>query len=140
MAVGAGVSAVPVTACRNRIVAGAAPGIAPCDPSHGEPAAAKQAVPVDRFPGIGRAARRVAAVDAEHRREPPLPEENQRLRGEGGKGRETRHRSRPTSSSTTCDPPSFPSRHARSEEHTSELQSLMRNSYAVFRLKKKKNT
>src|SRR3546814_4696495 len=27
----------------------------------------------------------------------------------------------------------------RSEEHTSELQSLMRNSYAVFFLKKKKN-
>src|SRR3546814_4228897 len=33
-------------------------------------------------------------------------------------------------------------RHAcgRSEEHTSELQSLMRISYAVFCLKKKKNT
>src|SRR3546814_1545728 len=29
---------------------------------------------------------------------------------------------------------------ARSEEHTSELQSLMRNSYAVFCLKTKKNT
>src|SRR3546814_5319417 len=29
---------------------------------------------------------------------------------------------------------------ARSEEHTSELQSLMRNSYAVFCLKKKKTT
>src|SRR3546814_3135325 len=28
----------------------------------------------------------------------------------------------------------------RSEEHTSELQSLMRNSYAVYCLKKKKNT
>src|SRR3546814_4126625 len=28
----------------------------------------------------------------------------------------------------------------RSEEHTSELQSLMRNSYAVLCLKKKKNT
>src|SRR3546814_5123589 len=28
---------------------------------------------------------------------------------------------------------------ARSEEHTSELQSLMRNSYAVFRLKKNNN-
>src|SRR3546814_6611899 len=28
--------------------------------------------------------------------------------------------------------------HSRSEEHTSELQSLMRNSYAVFCLKKKK--
>src|SRR3546814_19439897 len=27
--------------------------------------------------------------------------------------------------------------HTRSEEHTSELQSLMRNSYAVFCLKKK---
>src|SRR3546814_9161150 len=33
-----------------------------------------------------------------------------------------------------CDPP----RRLRSEEHTSELQALMRNSYAVFGLKKKK--
>src|SRR3546814_10482817 len=31
-------------------------------------------------------------------------------------------------------------RHQRSEEHTSELQSLMRISYAVFCLKKKKKT
>src|SRR3546814_2817737 len=31
-------------------------------------------------------------------------------------------------------------RHARSEEHTSELQSLMRISYAVFCLKKKIKT
>src|SRR3546814_10335965 len=31
-------------------------------------------------------------------------------------------------------------RRDRSEEHTSELQSLMRISYAVFCLKKKKNT
>src|SRR3546814_3772780 len=31
-----------------------------------------------------------------------------------------------------------PSCNGRSEEHTSELQSLMRNSYAVFCLKKKK--
>src|SRR3546814_3826586 len=30
--------------------------------------------------------------------------------------------------------------HVRSEEHTSELQSLMRTSYAVFCLKKKKQT
>src|SRR3546814_1108973 len=30
------------------------------------------------------------------------------------------------------------SKFSRSEEHTSELQSLMRNSYAVFRLKNKK--
>src|SRR3546814_3703071 len=33
-----------------------------------------------------------------------------------------------------------PSPSLRSEEHTSELQSLMRISYAVFCLKKKKNT
>src|SRR3546814_8246447 len=33
-----------------------------------------------------------------------------------------------------------PRRRLRSEEHTSELQSLMRNSYAVFCLKKKKHT
>src|SRR3546814_1613032 len=34
--------------------------------------------------------------------------------------------------------PNWPMRLARSEEHTSELQSLMRISYAVFCLKKKK--
>src|SRR3546814_3968264 len=33
-----------------------------------------------------------------------------------------------------------PNAACRSEEHTSELQSLMRISYAVFRLRKKKNT
>src|SRR3546814_2823044 len=37
---------------------------------------------------------------------------------------------------TACLPPYPP---PRSEEHTSELQSLMRISYAVFCLKKKKN-
>src|SRR3546814_7162681 len=34
----------------------------------------------------------------------------------------------------------LPRPHGRSEEHTSELQSLMRISYAVFCLKKKTNT
>src|SRR3546814_3871946 len=34
----------------------------------------------------------------------------------------------------------FRRHHLRSEEHTSELQSLMRNSYAVFCLKKKNTT
>src|SRR3546814_10212025 len=33
----------------------------------------------------------------------------------------------------------FGGRHPRSEEHTSELQSLMRSTYAVFCLKKKTN-
>src|SRR3546814_8773084 len=45
-----------------------------------------------------------------------------------------------------CEPPGsgncefrgWPDSTKRSEEHTSELQSLMRNSYAVFCLKKKK--
>src|SRR3546814_970144 len=35
-------------------------------------------------------------------------------------------------------PAPAPAAFGRSEEHTSELQSLMRNSYAVFCLKKKK--
>src|SRR3546814_11427817 len=43
----------------------------------------------------------------------------------GARGRRRRRRDRPGS---------------RSEEHTSELQSLMRISYAVFCLKKKKKT
>src|SRR3546814_2567651 len=37
-------------------------------------------------------------------------------------------------SASVCEP------YSRSEEHTSELQSLMRISYAVFCLKKKKTT
>src|SRR3546814_1525180 len=43
-------------------------------------------------------------------------------------GREALHASSSTSRPTRCS--------ARSEEHTSELQSLMRTSYAVFCLKK----
>src|SRR3546814_9983677 len=38
-----------------------------------------------------------------------------------------------------CRPIITPDARIRSEEHTSELQSLMRISYAVFCLKKKKN-
>src|SRR3546814_5076157 len=37
-----------------------------------------------------------------------------------------------------CGPAGEVKRRSRSEEHTSELQSLMRSSYAVFCLKKKK--
>src|SRR3546814_2550447 len=46
--------------------------------------------------------------------------------------------SRPTSASC-CPGPTAPPTTWRSEEHTSELQSLMRISYAVFCLKKKNN-
>src|SRR3546814_9718443 len=45
----------------------------------------------------------------------------------------------PAAADSVWDPPSPASRSVRrSEEHTSELQSLMRISYAVFCLKKKK--
>src|SRR3546814_7129128 len=39
---------------------------------------------------------------------------------------------------TSAEETKNPGRDLRSEEHTSELQSLMRSSYAVFCLKKKK--
>src|SRR3546814_3078241 len=51
-------------------------------------------------------------------------------------------RSVPTNSSSPASSTSFhavPMSSRRSEEHTSELQSLMRISYAVFCLKKKKH-
>src|SRR3546814_8070387 len=51
--------------------------------------------------------------------------------------RSTRREARSTARHTTHDP-ARP--RTRSEEHTSELQSLMRISYAVFCLKKKNNT
>src|SRR3546814_1470427 len=43
------------------------------------------------------------------------------------------------SSQSRSPPIVAPTRFTRSEEHTSELQSLMRISYAVFCLKKKKH-
>src|SRR3546814_8991052 len=43
-------------------------------------------------------------------------------------------------SNRICPPVGSASRLSRSEEHTSELQSLMRISYAVFCLKKKTHT
>src|SRR3546814_2904807 len=43
-----------------------------------------------------------------------------------------------SSRASRCRAASTRARHQRSEEHTSELQSLMRISYAVFCLKKKK--
>src|SRR3546814_1943140 len=48
---------------------------------------------------------------------------------------------RPPEESVTLirDDPTWDQEYARSEEHTSELQSLMRISYAVFCLQKKKN-
>src|SRR3546814_10174379 len=54
-----------------------------------------------------------------------------------GRGRPVLHRRRETGD--LADSPPYHGNRRRSEEHTSELQSLMRISYAVFCLKKKKN-
>src|SRR3546814_3648596 len=53
----------------------------------------------------------------------------------------SRARAAPTAARSRRAPgrPAKPTRGGRSEEHTSELQSLMRISYAVFCLKTKKN-
>src|SRR3546814_4627012 len=58
----------------------------------------------------------------------------------GGPSRSCRPGREPGARSRTRRPPrpAGPRGPARSEEHTSELQSLMRTSYAVFFLKKKK--
>src|SRR3546814_3307459 len=58
------------------------------------------------------------------------------------RARRARHRIHFLSSSSAASdwaPPSIAAIASRSEEHTSELQSLMRISYAVFCLKKKKH-
>src|SRR3546814_7181950 len=49
----------------------------------------------------------------------------------------TSSRSRPSPARSTSTSSTSPGSRRRSEEHTSELQSLMRISYAVFCLKKK---
>src|SRR3546814_7033675 len=75
-----------------------------------------------------------------------VPPRNRR-RGRRAQGWPERHRQRPAALRLRPCPPHEPPqplrrrrpRRHRSEEHTSELQSLMRISYAVFCLKKKKH-
>src|SRR3546814_2156671 len=55
-----------------------------------------------------------------------------------GNRRRDRPRAGPGRSPKNASPDGAKRRSGRSEEHTSELQSLMRSSYAVFCLKKKK--
>src|SRR3546814_3940907 len=64
----------------------------------------------------------------------------QQLRGGGGGGEEERAEDQAGGGGVDIEVVEFHRRadQARSEEHTSELQSLMRISYAVFCLKKKK--
>src|SRR3546814_2457381 len=67
----------------------------------------------------------------------PLPGPFPRLRG---KLNDVRHCPTPSQVKRTRHPAVSPRSPTRSEEHTSELQSLMRISYAVFCLKKKNST
>src|SRR3546814_5584206 len=87
---------------------------------------------VDEVFRRGTAARRGARAGCEVARPDqadPAQHRGDRKRRSGGEGALARHVRRLTHSRGPT----------RSEEHTSELQSLMRISYAVFCLKKKKN-
>src|SRR3546814_3990255 len=57
---------------------------------------------------------------------------------EGRRRQGSKPNGRDSARSAARQPASPPARRRRSEEHTSELQSLMRITYAVFCLKKKK--
>src|SRR3546814_8500942 len=89
-------------------------------------------VPVFRFPSKrapARAATRARSWPGRHWRSPPRPSPTTRL--DRFKAATAQHS--PVQARLLTRVPS-----SRSEEHTSELQSLMRISYAVFYLKKKK--
>src|SRR3546814_10620508 len=98
----------------------------------------------ERSRQLGIAAGKVAILGHHLGRRRRAPGQARRFRGGHGglqrtkarrqreqRGRPTHHFFSPISRSRSC---------RRSEEHTSELQSLMRISYAVFCLKKKKTT
>src|SRR3546814_5697946 len=91
-----------------------------------------QPVPPRRDVGQGRAARRCVGRTRARDKTQMRAEiaDDQRRLQPGREGIELRDRAR----QRPMRPPDLA---IRSEEHTSELQSLMRNSYAVFCLKKK---
>src|SRR3546814_1149664 len=93
------------------------------------------------FEGVVRALRQPGDVEDDTRgavREPRGRAACGDRRERGGKGLVIGHTGRDRRLMRSCHCFSQ-SAHLRSEEHTSELQSLMRISYAVFCLKKKKN-
>src|SRR3546814_1596079 len=94
---------------------------------------------LERLPARGARRPRTAAAAAVHRR----AEEGHRSRrlggGLGARGRPGTGKLRqPDPDRAARHPRQRPAHGLRSEEHTSELQSLMRISYAVFCLKKQK--
>src|SRR3546814_8899412 len=95
-------------------------------PRHLLPLAVLTAGPVSHAPSL-HAGRRLGKGIGGHKRSDLLRGRRDRRKGEQ-QGKQMAHRN-----SSRCV------LLTRSEEHTSELQSLMRISYAVFCLKKKKN-
>src|SRR3546814_4697258 len=96
--------------------------------------------------GDGDGARAAGTADRAHQRRTRRGDGAQRMVGDivadprdGPAVRRDRGKPAPLSRPAGARPRSAP-RAARSEKHTSELQSLMRSSYAVFCLKKKKKT
>src|SRR3546814_10248886 len=96
--------------------------------------------------GPGRSARRAAGRRSWGPRRARVPGRRATPDQDGGQGPGSRHvmAGGPDASPSTAkrppprSAPVAPAAVVRSEEHTSELQSLMRISYAVFCLKKKK--
>src|SRR3546814_4445072 len=85
--------------------------------------------------------RAAAAEDRLQPRRPPGRGNGSRRRGLAARAQRRPRRAGPAAAEVSgCRCRSAPGRDLRSEEHTSELQSLMRISYAVFCLKKKKQT
>src|SRR3546814_955538 len=93
---------------------------------------------------LGRQRRIVADREAQRGRDRVIGrhrEERQTVRGVAWPGEGLRRRSLGIDqrAKRVAEPEELLPSSCRSEEHTSELQSLMRISYAVFCLKKKKN-
>src|SRR3546814_6959728 len=81
--------------------------------------------------------RRGVVVDGGGRRDRRVPAQRQRQRGLAAQPAAAHDQHRHEALAPAPDRPG-PARRLRSEEHTSELQSLMSISYAVFCLKKQK--
>src|SRR3546814_1178073 len=120
----------PAPLCPNRHTTG---GSEPC--LHSTPAALSSGTPV---PGrlLPPPALCSCRAPTAPRRRPPPPS---RGPGRGDPASPPNWTGSRTSSSPACGSPTISATTGRSEEHTSELQSLMRISYAVFCLTKKKS-
>src|SRR3546814_3644570 len=83
----------------------------------------------------------IAGVEIDHvGHRPPLTKGGEIIEEQRGAARKHRRLAAPGEVHRMNRIGRAPQRILRSEEHTSELQSLMRISYAVFCLKKKKTT